>query len=131
MDPMKPRMKIRALLPIPFAALVAVLALAGAGAVSSARADDGYRDHGYRDHDRDDDDHDRARRALQSGQILPLADILTRLASVAPGRVIKTELEVDDGRHIYEFKLISPDGRLMEAEVDATTGRLIELEDED
>jgi len=142
MEPMKPR----TLLPVPFAALVAALAFAGAGvgAVSSALADDdgyrdtGYRDNGYRDRDHDhgdddddDDDHDRARRALQSGEVLPLAEILTRLASVAPGRVIETELEFDDGRYIYEFKLISPGGRLMEAEVDATSGRLIELEDED
>ena len=142
MEPMKPR----TLLPIPLAALAAALALTGAGPASSAWADDdGYRDHGYRDngyrnngyrdHDHDDDDddhdHDRARRALQSGEVLPLAEILTRLASIAPGRVIETELEFDDGRYIYEFKLISPGGRLMEAEVDATSGRLIELEDDD
>jgi len=120
----------------PSITLAAALLLAGAGAVSSALADDdGYRDNGYRDRDGydhdDDDDHDRARRALQSGEILPLADILTRLASVAPGRVIETELEVDDGRYVYEFKLISPGGRLMEAEMDATSGRLIDLEADD
>jgi uncharacterized membrane protein YkoI len=114
---------------------LALAAVAAAPAAPALADDDGYiHSDGYT-RDREDGhghdhDHDRARRAVEAGQVLPLAEILTRLESVAPGRVIETELEYDDGRYIYEFTLVAPDGRLLEAEVDAATGRLIELEDE-
>ena len=39
-------------------------------------------------------------------EILPLAEILERLAAVQPGRVIEVELEVEDGVLIYEIELI-------------------------
>lgn len=44
------------------------------------------------------------------------------------GRVIDMELGRDDGRLIYTFELIAPDGRILEAEVDALTGVVIEVE---
>jgi uncharacterized membrane protein YkoI len=76
----------------------------------------------------DRDDHDRARRALEAGEILPLSDILEAATALRPGRVIEVELDRDDGRWIYELELVSSDGRLYEMEIDAGTGRVLEVE---
>lgn len=67
-------------------------------------------------------DHDRARSAVERDEILPLSVILPGLQERFGGRVIKLELEEDDGRYVYELKLITPEGRILELEVDAATG---------
>jgi uncharacterized membrane protein YkoI len=80
----------------------------------------------------DDDDHERARAALSEGRILPLAEILKRLSVELPGEVIEVELEQDDdGRFEYEIKVLTTDGRVKEAEIDAADGRIISIEDDD
>jgi uncharacterized membrane protein YkoI len=48
------------------------------------------------------DDHELARQALESGQVLPLATVLGKLAREVPGQVLKVEFEREDGRFIYE-----------------------------
>lgn len=70
-------------------------------------------------------DHERARRALESGEIRPLAELLAGIEARYDGRVIETELERNDGRWIYEFKLLPPTGRLFELKVDAATGEVL------
>ena len=45
----------------------------------------------------DDDDHDFAKRALEQGRALPLADIIAKVSPQAPGKVIEVELEDEDG----------------------------------
>lgn len=79
----------------------------------------------------DDDDQDRARRALQAGEILPLSQILAAAEAVRPGRVIELELEHDDGRWIYELELVTPEGRLYEMEINAATATVLKLEREE
>lgn len=83
--------------------------------------------------DRSDDarDHDRARQALEAGEILPLADILAAAEAARPGRVIELDLERDDGRWVYELELVSPEGLLYEMEIDAATGTVLEVEREE
>ncbi|WP_144187084.1 PepSY domain-containing protein [Elioraea rosea] len=71
-------------------------------------------------------DHERARAALENGEIRPLSALLAEIEARYDGRVIETELERDDGRWIYEFKLLPPSGRIFELEVDAATGAVIE-----
>jgi len=78
-----------------------------------------------------DGDHDRARGALERGEVLPLAQILAVAAAHAPGRVIEVELERDDGRWIYEVELLTAAGRLVEMEIDGATGRIREIEADD
>ena len=73
-----------------------------------------------------DKDHDRARAALERGEVLPLATILERLAPVIEGDIVELELERDDGRWVYEISYIDRQGRLIELEVDATEGRVLE-----
>jgi len=79
----------------------------------------------------DRDDHDRARAALQAGDILPLSSILDAAVAERPGRVIEVELEREVGRWVYELELLSPNGQLYEMELDAATGRILDIEIED
>lgn len=102
-------------------ALLALLlcALVGLGAaVTAARADD----------DHDARDHDRARRAREAGEILPLVTVLTNVEREFTGKVIEVELDRDDGRWVYEFELLTPAGSVLELTYDAATGRFLEGE---
>ena len=67
-------------------------------------------------------DHDRARAAVQAGQVLPLAVLLQRVQRSHPGQVLEVELEYDDGRWVYELTLLQPGGRLLKLELDAASG---------
>lgn len=69
-----------------------------------------------------DSDHDRARAAVQAGQVLPLKTVLERLEREHPGQVLEVELEPEGGRWIYEVRLLQADGRLVKLELDASTG---------
>ena len=77
----------------------------------------------------DDEDHDRARKALEAGEILPLAKILDRLRAVYPGDALEVELERDDNRWLYEVKLLRSDGKLLKLKVDARDGEVIGAKD--
>ncbi len=76
---------------------------------------------------RADGDQDRARAAVQSGEVLPLRTLVERLAREHPGEVLEVELEREDGRWVYEIKLLQPGGRLVKLEVDAATGQVLRL----
>lgn len=67
-------------------------------------------------------DHDQARSALESGQILPLQQILQQVSKDYPGQVIEVELDREKSGWIYEIKQLSADGVLTKLEVDAKTG---------
>jgi uncharacterized membrane protein YkoI len=70
-------------------------------------------------------DHERARAAVQAGEILPLQTLLERLQRTHPGQVLELELERDDGRWIYELRLLQAGGQLLKLEVDAATGEVL------
>ena len=72
-----------------------------------------------------DNEQDRARAAVQAGNVLPLKTVLERLEREHPGQVLEVELEQDDGRWIYEIKLLQTGGRLVKLELDATSGAVL------
>ena len=72
-----------------------------------------------------DSDQDRARAALQAGQVLPLRTVLEQLERDHPGQVLEVELESEHGRWVYEVKLLQTGGRLLKLEVDAASGKLL------
>lgn len=76
------------------------------------------------------DDHEDARRAVRDGRAKPLAEILPGIESRIGGRVLEVEFEREDGRYFYEFKMVTPSGRLLEVMVDAASGRVVEIEDD-
>jgi len=77
---------------------------------------------------RADRDYDQARRAVQSGEALALAEILTRVRSDLGGEVVGVEFERKRERWVYEFKVIDPAGRLWEVYVDAATAQILKRE---
>ncbi len=70
-------------------------------------------------------DHDRARQALEAGEVLPLRTVLERVERDYPGQVMEVELEREDGHWIYEIKLLRTNGALLKLEVDARNGALL------
>ena len=79
----------------------------------------------------DDSDHDLARRLLEQGRILPLAEIVDKVRSEIPGEMLEVEFETDDGAYTYELKILGPDGRVQEIEVEAASGKIVKIEDGD
>lgn len=79
----------------------------------------------------DGDGLELARAAVERGEILPLAKAVEALLARHPGRIIEAEFERDDGVAVYELELVTEDGRLMDAKVDATTGAILEVEADD
>ncbi|OYW79983.1 MAG: hypothetical protein B7Z19_03980 [Polynucleobacter sp. 32-46-5] len=69
-----------------------------------------------------EDDHDKARKALESGQVLSLQQILQKISKDHPAQVIEVELERKSNGWIYEIKQLGADGSLSKLEVDAKTG---------
>jgi uncharacterized membrane protein YkoI len=84
-------------------------------------------------HGRDDDEigHETAKELLESGRILPLETILAKVAERVPGKLIETKLEYEHGRLMYDIKILRPEGRVQEVEVDAATGEILKIEDDD
>ncbi|WP_345247415.1 PepSY domain-containing protein [Pigmentiphaga soli] len=72
-------------------------------------------------------DQDCARRALVSGQIKPLSDVLQAVRDKVPGDVIEIELDHDDGRWIYEVKVLPPNGRRKKLKIDANTLDILKM----
>ena len=70
-------------------------------------------------------DHDRARQALEAGEILPLKTVLEKLARDNPGQVMEVELGRRGERWVYEIKLLRPGGALSKLLVDARDGAVI------
>lgn len=75
----------------------------------------------------DSRDHERARAAVEAGQVLPLPTLLERLRRTHPGQVLELELESDNGRWIYEVKLLQANGQLLKLDVDAATAQVLEV----
>ncbi|SCY97825.1 PepSY domain-containing protein [Microvirga guangxiensis] len=73
-------------------------------------------------------DSDQARRAVERGEALALAEILTRVRADLGGEVVGVEFERKRERWVYEFKVIDPDGRLWEVYVDAATAAILKRE---
>lgn len=78
-----------------------------------------------------DDDHDRVRRAVERGEILPLSDILKRANREYPGQLIEAELEDEDGQIVYELVIISEDGRVFKLYYNARNGDLLKIKGRD
>ena len=64
-------------------------------------------------------DHDDVRRAVQSGEILPLSAILHKVNAEYGGDLLEAELERKHGLPVYEIKLLTKDGRLLKLYYDA------------
>lgn len=75
------------------------------------------------------DGHDRARRGMLRGDLLPLERILEQADRDFPGELIEAELEEKDDRPVYEIKRLTTDGRLLKIYYDAADGSRIKVKE--
>jgi uncharacterized membrane protein YkoI len=61
---------------------------------------------------------------------VPMEQCLATVLRVGPGKVKHMKLEIEAGRPLYEFKIDGEDGNAWEAECDANTGELVEMQRE-
>ena len=80
---------------------------------------------------RADDDHIEARRLLDSGEILPLEVILNNVRRTFPGRILDVELEREDGQIAYEVEILGEDGIVTEIYINAKTGKVLSVKEDD
>ena len=77
----------------------------------------------------DEKDHERARKALEAGEVLPLKSILERVERAYPGQVMDVELEREhenrSERWIYKVKILRSGGALVRLKVDARDGTVL------
>jgi uncharacterized membrane protein YkoI len=108
---MRPHRYSLAVLTVLLSALIPIVA-----APSLARGDDPER-------------RDEVRRAVEAGEVLPLAQILERLRGKVSGDVTGIEINREGGRWQYEFRVIERSGRVLEVHVDARTGNIERIEE--
>ena len=90
---------------------IAVRGRIGCGGLGSAAASD-----------QDERRRDEVRHAVEAGEIRPLADILKAVRDKLPGEVAGVEIDREDGRWRYEFRVVDGQGRLFEVYIDARNG---------
>lgn len=73
----------------------------------------------------DNPDHDRARQAVEAGDVLPLRTILDRVEREYPGQVMEVELDREKGEWVYEIKLLRKGGVLMKLKIQARDGTIL------
>ena len=74
-------------------------------------------------------DQDEVRHAVESGEVLPLAEILKEIRGKLPGDVVGIEIERKNGRWHYEFRVLDDRGRVYEVYVDARSGKIDETKE--
>lgn len=76
-------------------------------------------------------DHDSVKRLCDEGRILSMSDVMRRATLIQPGQLLEAELDRDNGRYVYEIRILDPAGRIHELELDAASGALIESSRDD
>jgi len=74
--------------------------------------------------------HDELRRLVREGKVLSLAALKVRVLAEHPGELIYVSVDRDDDRIIYEFRILRDSGQVTEVEVDAASGKIVEIENE-
>lgn len=78
--------------------------------------------------DRDQDDIKRLRDA---GEIMPLHAIIEKFRERRPqGRLLEAELEIEDGRYVYELKILDDSGTVQDLQYDARTAEFLKIQEE-
>lgn len=78
----------------------------------------------------DDVSIDQLRAAVARGEALPLSELRRRLSERFPGEIVDIGVDRDDGRFIYEFKVLQRSGRVIEVDMDAATASILDVEND-
>jgi len=106
--------------------LMSIAALSLAGLLSAGVA-------AHADDDSDDTDGhtlDAAQEAVSRGTIKPFAELREIVRQRFKGDIVRVEPRRKHGRFLYKFKVLSPEGQLVEIEMDAASGTILEVENE-
>lgn len=110
---------------MPFARFMITLSTGILLGLLPAMADE---EHGIkREHEASDSVYEGAR----SGKILPLAEIYIRVRRQIAGEIIETKFEHRDGQPAYEIYFLDKKGRRKEIYVDARTGVVLKISEDD
>jgi len=77
------------------------------------------------------EDADRARRALERGEIRPLDAVLAAARAAVPGDVVSVDLKHDDGHWLYKLRILGADGKRRTVKVDAGSLKILDEDDDD
>ena len=72
-----------------------------------------------------------AGRLSAKGEILSLEKISQKAKSYKPGEILEVELEKKHGRYVYEIDLLDAGSQVWELKLDAKTGQLLKMEQDD
>lgn len=78
----------------------------------------------------DEDDHDRAFGAVERGEALSLPEVMARAKQQLRGEIVGTAFNREHGRWIYEFKVVTPGGKLRRVYIDAASGKPVRDDDD-
>lgn len=93
--------------------------------------------HGAPAHADDDGDGDQHKRleamqeAVERGEIKSLAELKPIIRSRYPGDIVHISSSREHGVFRYEFRVLRKGGRLIEIEMDAASGDILEVENEE
>lgn len=73
---------------------------------------------------------DAVHEAVEKGELKPLPELKAIISKDYPGEIVRIEPHRTSRRITYEFKVLRQDGRLVEIEMDAASGRILEVENE-
>ena len=65
------------------------------------------------------------RQLRESGKILPMEEILTRVHKLQPGQVVEIELDREKGSYVYQVKVIDDKDKIHKLELDAGSGEVL------
>lgn len=71
---------------------------------------------------------DEIRELVKRGELLSLDAILQSYPEKRYGKLLDLEMERDHGTVVYELEFLRADGRIVELEIDARSGLLLEQE---
>lgn len=72
-----------------------------------------------------------AGRLSAKGEILSLEKISQKAKSYKAGEILEVELEKKHGRYVYEIDILDADSQVWELKLDAKTGQLLKMEQDD
>lgn len=72
-----------------------------------------------------------ARKLSAAGVILSLEKISKTAKALKPGEILETELERKHGIYVYEVEILDDKGLVWELKLNAKTGKLIKMEQDD
>ena len=75
-------------------------------------------------------DHDLARQGQMQQTMVPFRTIIASVHQAIPGDIAGIELERRGGNWLYEIKVISPKGVMIEVHIDARTGAILPDKDQ-